>query len=141
MVHLNRQAAELAQQVEFHAMTDITGFALLGHGYEMASHSGVRFRFNFDALPFLPGAKEYADLWLFPGGACNNQRTFEEYLVFDGLPEEMQMLLFTPETSGGLLIALPPDEADRLEALYRQVGQAVWRVGDVVEGAGIEVVT
>jgi selenide,water dikinase len=141
MVQLNRQAAELAQQVDFHAMTDITGFALLGHGYEMASQSGVRFRFNFDALPFLPGAKEYADLWLFPGGACNNQRTFEEHLVFDGLPEEMQMLLFTPETSGGLLIALPPDEAERLEALYRQVGQAVWRVGDVVEGAGLEVVT
>jgi selenide,water dikinase len=139
MIQLNRQAAGLAQRVEFHAMTDITGFALLGHGYEMASQSGVRFRFRFDALPFLPGAKDYANLWLFPGGACNNQRTFEDHIIFNGLSEEMQMLLFTPETSGGLLIALPPDEAGRLEELYRQVGQSVWRVGDVVAGGGIEI--
>jgi len=140
MLELNRGAAELAQQVTFHAMTDITGFALLGHAYEMASQSGVRFRFDFERLPFLPGAKEYADLWLFPGGACNNQRTFESHISFNGLEEEMQMLLFTPETSGGLLIALPPEEADRLESLYRQAGQPVWRVGDVVVGDGIEVV-
>lgn len=140
MLQLNRQAAELAQQVTFHAMTDITGFALLGHGYEMASQSGARFRFFFDQLPFLPGAQEYADLWLFPGGSCNNQRTFEDHISFNGLEEEMQMLLFTPETSGGLLIALPPEDAGRLEELYRQAGQQVWRVGEVVEGTGIEVV-
>ncbi len=139
MIQLNRRAAELAQQVTFHAMTDITGFALLGHGYEMAAQSGARLRFFFDRLPFLPGAVDYADLWLFPGGACNNQRTFEDHVSFDSLEEEMQMLLFTPETSGGLLIALPPAEADRLEELYRGAGQAVWRVGEVVEGEGIEV--
>jgi selenide,water dikinase len=141
MLALNRGAAELAQQVTFHAMTDITGFALLGHAYEMAKQSGVCFRFAFDQLPFLPGSKEYADLWLFPGGACNNQRTFEEHISFNGLEEEMQMLLFTPETSGGLLIALPPEEVDRLEDLYHQAGQPVWRVGDVVAGDGIEVIS
>jgi selenide,water dikinase len=140
MLQLNGRAAGLAQQVTFHAMTDVTGFALLGHGYEMASQSGVRFRFYLDRLPFLPGAREYADLWLFPGGACNNQRTFEEFVSFNGLEEEMQMLLFTPETSGGLLIALPPSEADRLETLCHGASQAVWRVGEVVEGQGIEVV-
>jgi selenide,water dikinase len=139
MLQLNRRAAELAQQVTFHAMTDVTGFALLGHGYEMAAQSGARLRFFFDRLPFLPGAVDYADLWLFPGGACNNQRTFEDHISFDGLEEEIQMLLFTPETSGGLLIALPPAEADRLEQLCREAGQAVWRVGEVVEGEGIEV--
>ncbi len=140
MLLLNRQAAELAQQVAFHAMTDITGFALLGHAYEMTNQGRVRFRFFFDQLPFLPGAKDYAGLWLFPGGACNNQRTFEQNVSFNGLAEEMQMLLFTPETSGGLLIALPPAEADHLEALCCAAGQAVWRVGEVVEGEGIEVV-
>lgn len=139
MVQLNRQAAELAQQVEFHAMTDITGFALLGHGYEMASQSGARLRFFFDRLPFLPGALDYAGQWLFPGGACNNQRTYGAHVTFHGLAEEQKMLLFTPETSGGLLIALPPVEADRLEELYRAAGQAVWHVGEVVEGDGIEV--
>ena len=140
MMQLNRRAAELAQQVSFHAMTDITGFALLGHGSEMANHSGARLRFKLDQLPFLEGAKDYADLWLFPAGTCNNERTFEEQVTFHGIAEEIQQLLYTPETSGGLLIALPPLEADRLEELYRQAGQPVWRVGEVVEGEGIEVV-
>jgi selenide,water dikinase len=140
MLELNRRAAELAQKVTFHAMTDITGFALLGHSHEMTSQSEARFRFFFDRLPFLPGAKDYANQWLFPGGACNNQRTYAEKVEFNGLEEEMQMLLFTPETSGGLLIALPPAGADKLESLCREAGQPVWRVGEVVEGEGIEVV-
>jgi selenide,water dikinase len=140
MIQLNRRAAELAQQVEFHAMTDITGFALLGHGCEMAMASGVRLRFVLDQLPFLPGAREYADQWLFPGGTCNNERTFEAHVTFQDVEDEMQQLLYTPETSGGLLIALPPAESDRLVALYQAAGQAVWHVGHVVEGEGIEVV-
>jgi selenide,water dikinase len=140
MMQLNRQAAELAQQVSFHAMTDITGFALLGHGYEMAEQSGARLRFFFEELPFLPGAKDYADQWLFPGGTCNNERTFEAHVTFNGIAEEMQQLLYTPETSGGLLIALTPIEADHLEKLYHEAGQSAWRVGEVVEGEGIEVV-
>jgi selenide,water dikinase len=140
MLQLNRQAARLAQQVEFHAMTDITGFALLGHGYEMANGSGARLRFHLDQLPFLPGAKGYADQWLFPGGTCNNERSFEAHVTFQDIAEEMQQLLYTPETSGGLLIALPPEEADHLEALYSEAGQQVWRVGEAVEGHGLEVV-
>jgi len=149
MLALNRRAAELAQRVEVHAMTDVTGFALLGHGYEMATASGARLRFYFDRIPFLDGAKDYAEQSLFPGGACNNQRTFEPDITFrahdevldEVLDEEMQMLLLTPETSGGLLIALAPADADHLQALYHHAGQPVWRVGDVVEGEGIEVVS
>jgi selenide,water dikinase len=106
----------------------------------MAEPSSVRFRFSFGQLPFLPGATDYAEQWLFPGGSCNNQRTYEEHIEFNGLEEEMQMLLFTPETSGGLLIALPPAEAGQLLALCRGAGQPVWKVGDVVEGRGIEIV-
>jgi selenide,water dikinase len=141
MLELNQRAAELSQQVTVHAMTDVTGFALLGHGYEMASQSHVRFRFHVDSLPFLPGAVEYAEQWLFPGGSCNNQTAYERHTLFNGLEEELQMLLFTPETSGGLLIALPPEDADRLVELSRQDGQAMWRIGEVVEGQGIEVVS
>jgi selenide,water dikinase len=140
MLLLNARAARLAQQVEFHAMTDITGFGLLGHGYEMASPGSVRFRFFWERLPFLPGALDYADQWLFPGGSCNNQRTYQDHVDFYGLEEEMQMLLWTPETSGGLLIALPPAQAGRLEALCHEAGQTVWRVGEVVAGQGLEVV-
>jgi selenide,water dikinase len=140
MLRLNRRAAELLQQVDFHAVTDITGFGLLGHACEMAEPSGVALRFVFDRLPFLPGAWEYAEQGLFPGGACNNQRTYQDALSFNDLEEEMQMLLLTPETSGGLLIALPPAEATRYETLCRATGQDMWRVGEVVEGSGIEVV-
>jgi selenide,water dikinase len=139
MLQLNRRAAELAQSVAFHAMTDITGFALLGHAYEMASQAGVRFRFDVDRLPFLPGAVAYARQWLFPGGTHNNDQAYRPHLVFHDLEEEMQLLLLTPETSGGLLIALPPAQADRLESLCPQAGQPVWRVGEVVEGEGIEI--
>ena len=139
MLQLNRRAAELAQAVAFRAMTDITGFALLGHACEMAAASGARLRFHVDRLPFLPGAREYAGQWLFPGGTCNNERTFEDQVTFNGVEEEMRQLLYTPETSGGLLIALPPAEADRLAALYAAAGQPAWRVGEVVPGAGVEV--
>jgi selenide,water dikinase len=139
MLQLNRTAAEVAQQVTFHAMTDITGFALLGHAYEMAEPSQVRFRFALDRLPFLPGAVDYAEQWLFPGGTCNNERAFEAHITFHGIAEEMQQLLYTPETSGGLLIALPPADANRLQELYHAAGQPVWHVGEVLEGEGIEV--
>ena len=121
-------------------MTDITGFALLGHALEMAAQSEARLRFSVDQVPFLSGAKDYADQWLFPGGTFNNQKAYESLVSLDGVEDEMTALLFTPETSGGLLIAVPPAEADRLEDLCREAGQMVWRVGEAVEGAGIEVV-
>lgn len=139
MLQLNRRAAELAAQVTVHAMTDVTGYALLGHGCEMANLSGVRLRLYFDRLPFLPGAQDYAALNLFPGGSCRNQDTYARHVDFGGLDAEMQLLLLTPETSGGLLIALPPADAARLQALCRAAGQPVWPIGEVVAGEGIEI--
>jgi selenide,water dikinase len=137
---LNRQAADLIQQVGVHACTDITGFALLGHGAEMAEKSGMRLRFVFEKLPFLDGAVEYAEDNLFPGGACKNQRCYHAQITFDaGLSAEQQLLLFTPETSGGLLVAVPPEKLSRLERLFRDTGQFYAIVGDVEAGAGIHV--
>jgi selenide,water dikinase len=141
MKRLNRQAARLVQQVGVHACTDITGFALLGHGYEMAEKSGVRLCFYVDRLPFLEGAKQYAEDWLFPGGTCNNERTYEHAVRFEpGISEEMQQLLYTPETSGGLLVAVPPERLETLTDLFADEEQPCWFVGEVVEGQGIEVV-
>ncbi|HIC93299.1 MAG TPA: selenide, water dikinase SelD, partial [Anaerolineae bacterium] len=140
MKRLNRKAAQLMQQVEVHACTDITGFALLGHAQEMAALSGVRIRFYLERLPFLEGAKGYAEDWLFPGGTCRNQKHYSPWVRFaPGIPEEMQMLLFTPETSGGLLIAVAGGELERLLALFQAEGQEHWVVGEVVEGEGVEV--
>jgi selenide,water dikinase len=140
MMQLNKRAAEAMQGGEFHAATDITGFSLLGHAYEMAEKSGARLRFRFDDLPFHPGAKEYAELLLFPGGANRNKAAYEQHVHFAPYLEyEMQLLLFTPETSGGLLIAMPPGEVEGFLARCAERGQKAWLVGDVVEGAGIEV--
>lgn len=140
MARLNRQAARIARAVGVHAATDITGFALLGHGHEMAEKSGVRLRFRLEALPFLPGACAYADDSLFPGGSCRNRDAYAPHVRFaPGIPEEMQLLLFTPETSGGLLLAVPADRLQDLLERFAAAGQAAWMVGEVLEGAGIEV--
>jgi selenide,water dikinase len=142
MLTLNRKAARLMQQVGVRAATDITGFGLLGHSAEMAEKSGVGLRFFVDKLPFLDGALEYADGWLFPGGACRNQEFYVPGVRFaPGVSEEMQMLLFTPETSGGLLISLPPEEWEQLRALCDVENQPYWVVGEVVEGERIEVLS
>jgi selenide,water dikinase len=140
MMQLNKRAVEAMQGGEFHAATDITGFGLLGHAYEMADKSGACLRFRFDDLPFHPGAKDYAEQLLFPGGANRNRDAYNRHVRFASrLEYEMQLLLFTPETSGGLLIAIPAKETDALLARCAALGQSAWIVGEVVGGEGIEV--
>jgi selenide,water dikinase len=140
MKKLNRRAARLSQQVGVHACTDVTGFALLGHAQEMAEKSGAGIRFYLEKLPFLEGARGYAEDGLFPGGTCRNQEHYAPQVRFaPDIPEEMQMLLFTPETSGGLLIAVPSEKLEELTTLFGVEGQEHWVIGEVVEGEGIEV--
>ena len=140
MERLNRQAAHLFQQVGVHACTDVTGFAFLGHSSEMAEKGKVRLRFRLSQLPFLEGARGYAEEWLFPGGACRNKEYYQRWVDFASeIVEEMQMLLFTPETSGGLLAAVDPHKVDTLTALFAREGQPCWVVGEVAEGERIEV--
>ena len=140
MKKLNRDATRLVRRVAVHACTDVTGFALLGHGFEMAERGGVRLRFHVEKLPFVDGAMQYAEDWLFPGGTCNNERAYEHAVHFDsGISEEMQQLLYTPETSGGLLVAVPADAVETLTGLFAEQHQPCWVVGEVIEGEGIEV--
>jgi selenide,water dikinase len=137
MLTLNRKASRLMKQVEVHAVTDITGFALVGHAYEVAELSEVTLRFCLDRLPFLDGAKEYADAWLFPAGASCNRDAYQSQVSFSAdITDESRMLLYTPETSGGLLICVAPHDVDRLADLFAQNGQRYWIVGEAVEGAG-----
>jgi len=140
MKRLNRDAARFVQQIGVRACTDVTGFALLGHAHEMAERSDARLRLQFDALPFLDGAKQYADDNLFPGGSCNNRDAYEQWVDFPpGLSEEMQLLLFTPETSGGLLVAVPQEKLETLAALFADENHPYWVIGEVVEGKGIKI--
>lgn len=140
MKQLNRQATRLLQETEVHACTDVTGFSLLGHAWEMAERSQARLRFTFERLPLLPGAREYAERNLFPGGSCRNRDAYARHIDFaPALSEEMQMLLFTPETSGGLLAALPPDRVETLLTRFAAEGAPCWVVGEVTEGERIEI--
>ena len=135
MLMLNRRAAQLMKQVEFHAATDVTGFSLVGHSHDIAKLSEVTLRFHLDRLPFLDGAKRYADEWLFPGGASCNRDAYQSEVRFpSGMSDEMQMLLFTPETSGGLLICVASHDADKLAGRFSEAGHQYWVVGEVVEG-------
>ena len=138
MKTLNRQAAQFLQQVGVHACTDITGFALLGHAHEMAEKSGVQLQFHVDQLPFLNGAVEYAEQWLFPAGTCRNEQAYTRGVEFKAsISEEMQQLLFTPETSGGLLASVPPERVQTLLGLFAGAQAPCWVVGEVTEGSGI----
>ncbi len=141
MKRLNRAAAQLVQDVGVNASTDITGFGILGHGYEMAEKSGVRLRFYLDQLPFLPGAVQYAEEWLFPGGSHKNQGFYKRHVQWvNGISDEMQLLLYSPETSGGLLVSVPAGRLDALTTRFPEAGQPYWVIGEVLEGQGIEVV-
>jgi selenide,water dikinase len=141
MARLNRGAARIAQDIGVNACTDITGFSLLGHGYEMAEKSGVRLRLHLDSLPFLPGARRYAAESLFPGGSCRNRDAYAPRVTFARtIEDETRMLLFTPETSGGLLLSVPADRLADLLARFAAANEPAWPIGEVGEGQGIEVV-
>ena len=141
MKRLNKAASELALEAGVRGGTDITGFSLLGHASEMAEASGVGLRLDFSRIPFVSGARRLAEDFVFPGGASDNRIIFEPQVRFaPGIDEPSIMLLFDPQTSGGLLLAVPPE---RLEAMLQhaaQIEQPLWVVGQVVEGTGIEVV-
>jgi len=140
MARLNRGAARAVQEVGVHACTDVTGFSLLGHAWEMAERSRAGLRFHLRDLPFLPGARGYADLSLFPGGSCRNRDAYAAHVhFFREIHEETRMLLYTPETSGGLLVAVPPERLETLRAHFAAAGEPCWTVGEVTEGEGIEV--
>lgn len=137
MSRLNRDASRLAREYGVHAMTDITGYSLLGHGHEMAHLGGVDFEINFRALRWLPGAEKYAERGIFPGGMGRNQDYFGSWVRFDErLAEHSMQLLFDPETSGGLLMAVDPARAEALLAALIDAGESAAMIGSVHPGDG-----
>lgn len=115
MKALNRRPAELMAAFDVHACTDITGFGLLGHASEMIEKTGVGMRIFSSMVPLFPEALEYAGMGLIPGGAYRN-RDFRAGMVDvrEGVGNDLGMVLCDPQTSGGLLIALPSAEAEQL---------------------------
>lgn len=139
MSRLNKTAGELAVEFGVRGGTDITGFGLLGHAVEMAKASGVSLQFDFSKLPFLSGAKGYAEQGIFPGGAFDNKGYFEKTVTFSNLDEPSQMLMFDPQTSGGLLFGIAPEKLSAFERRAQELNQPYWLVGEARTGSGIEV--
>jgi selenide,water dikinase len=141
MKRLNRRAAELATEFGLRGGTDVTGFSLLGHASELAQASNVRLRIEFERIPFVRGARQYAKQFIFPGGASDNRLFFSAQVQFAAsMDEPSQMLLFDPQTSGGLLLSVPSEKLEAILERAAQVGQLLWPIGQVLEGAGIEVI-
>ena len=138
MKKLNATAASLALEFGLRGGTDITGFGLLGHAWEMSQASGVGLSFEFGKIPFTRGARRYADEFIFPGGSTDNRQYYGSHVTFDpAIGEPYQMLLFDAQTSGGLLLAVPPDRLPALLDRAAQVGEIFWVVGEVFAGQGI----
>lgn len=141
MTRLNNRAANLATDFHLRAGTDVTGFSLLGHAMEMADASGVGLRLIMEKIPFVSCAAKYAASWTFPGGAADNRLYFGPRVRFAaGIPEEKQMLVFDPQTSGGLLLAVPAGKLGDLLERAEAIGQPAWVIGEAIEGEGVEVV-
>lgn len=133
MAALNREAAEVALEFGVRGCTDITGFGLLGHAAEMALASGVGLRFWVEEIPFYPQAKELAAMGFVPGGAYANRNFLAERVAFSSeVKEAEQDLLFDPQTSGGLLFAVPAAREKACLERLKERGVAASAVGEVV---------
>jgi len=134
MATLNAKAGQAVLQVEqVHACTDVTGFGLLGHAFEMTQEGSVTIRLHGRALPLMRQARELAEMGVIPSGAYRNQDYVRPHLtLLPGAEQVFLDLASDPQTSGGLLVALPPDQAERLLSLLRPFAPWSAIVGQVL---------
>jgi len=133
---LNRDAADALRPFAPHAVTDVTGFGLLGHAYEMASRSGVRLELEALALPALPSALELAEAGVRTGGDRRN-RDYSGPHVESSASATSEALAFDPQTAGGLLVSLAAEKAAVLVATFAAAGLDLYRIGSVLAGSGV----
>ena len=135
MLMLNRHASHLVSRIGASAATDITGFGLLGHIWEMISSSRCRAVINSAALPLLVGAREAAKAGVSTGGAARNREWLEEHLTFaSSVSPELQEVCFDPQTSGGLIIAVPEEKVVDFEKICTEDSQDYFLIGRAQEG-------
>jgi selenide, water dikinase len=137
MTTLNDRAAEILRPFSPNAVTDVTGFGLLGHAHETAERSGVRIRLHASSLPALDGALEAAQAGVRTGGDPRNRDFAGAHVSSDGVPEELLALAYDAQTAGGLLVTLPAEKALSLGAEFERAGLFLARVGSVEKGSGV----
>ncbi len=136
MVELNGMAAEALRPFGPNAVTDVTGFGLLGHVHEVASRSGVRAELDAASLPALPDALELARSGVRTGGDRRNREFAESHVESDATPES-EALAYDPQTAGGLLVTLPAERGAVLEATFAERGLFLRAIGQIEEGSGV----
>ena len=140
MSRLNRTASELALEFHLAAGTDVTGYGLMGHALEMADASGLGLQIAYEKVPLLKGALKYATLKAFAGGLLDNETYFGPRVEFAaGLDDVARMVLFDPQTSGGLLLGVPADKSDAFAKRAGELQQDIWTIGHARAGRGIRV--
>jgi selenide, water dikinase len=133
---LNRDAADVLRKFSPNAVTDVTGFGLLGHAHEMATRSGVSLQIEAARLPALEGALESARAGITTAGTRNN-RAYAPVEAGEAAPELVE-LAYDPQTAGGLLVSLPREQGMALEAEFAAAGLFLARIGSVAEGTGTQ---
>ncbi len=136
MLELNRTAADLLRPFEPNAVTDVTGFGLVGHMHEVASRSDVRAVVETAPLPVLPGALELARAGVKTGGDRRN-REFVAAHVDSTVSEEWETIAYDPQTAGGLLVSVPAERAAVLEATFAAAEVPIARIGSIEDGVGV----
>ncbi len=132
MITLNKYAAEALDGLDAHAATDVTGFSLMGHACEMAEASGVTLELNADGVPLMARAREMAQMGLIPAGAYRNRGFFGPRVdMAADVPLDLADVLFDPQTSGGLLVSLPADQAAGYVEHLHELGQPAATIGRV----------
>ena len=136
MTALNDRAARVMSEVGVRACTDITGFGLLGHLYEMLAASGAGGRIYLDKVPLLEQVRSLAEIGMVPAGAYRNLEYLEQWLRWDSSLDDLdKLILADPQTSGGLLIAVPGEKADHFMELLHESGVKGALIGEVIEAS------
>lgn len=136
MTTLNKYAGEIAVKYDISACTDITGFGLMGHCYEMASSSNVTIRLHKDKIPYIDEAREYAEIGLVPAGSYKNRQYIDGKYKLIGVEDWMEDILFDPQTSGGLLISCSKDIANDMLRELNKLEIKSFIVGEVLSYKG-----
>ena len=131
MTTLNRRAAELMAACAAHAATDVTGFGLIGHAWEMAAGGGVTIRLAIGRVPLMTGLPTLVADGMVPAGCYRNRDHYARFVTGDGQADRL-LPLYDPQTSGGLLIALDPAAAGRFLAVAREEGLFAVAIGEVL---------
>lgn len=138
MTTLNKTAAEIAREFEVHACTDVTGFSFLGHLHEMLD-GALSAVIDSKNVPIIEEAVTHADEFLLTAAGQRNRNYVGDNVRFENVPFAMEEILFDPQTSGGLLMAVSPADAEALEEALRSAGLPARIVGELIEKAEIEI--